>query len=106
MARAGTETATTRAPRGTKPVMQAFFAALDNVPETSRPVVAKAAQTMIRDELKNRREKLKAVAAKVKARHPQPAKRAAKPAAPKIVEQVPETPVKRRTRKQDIPVAA
>lgn len=58
----------TRLPRGTKPVVQAFLAALDAVPEVSRPAVAKAAQMMIRDELKARREKQrqapKSVAAK------------------------------------------
>ena len=51
----------TRLPRGTKPVAQAFLAALDAVPEASRPSVAKAAQIMIRDELKARREKLRQV---------------------------------------------
>ena len=57
---AETTAATTRAPRGAKPVAQAFLAALDSVPEAARSAVAKAAQVMIRDELKNRREKLKA----------------------------------------------
>ncbi len=54
------ETASTRLPRGTKPVAQAFLAALDSVPEMSRAAVAKAAQAMIRDELKARREKERA----------------------------------------------
>ena len=54
------ETASTRLPRGTKPVAQAFLAALDAVPDASRAAVAKAAQTMIRDELKARREKQRA----------------------------------------------
>ena len=58
----------TRAPRGTKPVSQAFFTALEAVPEASRAAVAKAAQVMIRDELKARREKTKAAATKEKAR--------------------------------------
>ena len=71
-----------RAPRGTKPVSQAFFAALESIPEASRSAVAKAAQAMIRDELKARREKLKIAAAKEKARQPVAAK-AAKPAAAK-----------------------
>ncbi len=62
------ETTSTRAPRGTKPVSQAFFTALDAVPEASRAAVAKAAQVMIRDELKTRREKMKAAAVKEKAR--------------------------------------
>ena len=83
------ETNTTRAPRGTKPVMQAFFTALDAIPEASRAAVGKAAQTMIRDEMKGRKEKLKLAAAKEKARKPvEPAKAtkaapAAKPAAAK-----------------------
>ena len=61
-------TISTRAPRGTKPVSLAFFTALDAVPEASRAAVAKAAQAMIRDELKLRRDKMKAAAAKEKAR--------------------------------------
>ena len=47
----------TRLPRGTKSVAQAFLAALDALPEVSRSAVAKAAQAMIRDELKARRDK-------------------------------------------------
>ena len=57
-----------RAPRGTKPVSQAFFEALDAVPEASRAAVAKAAQIMIRDELKARRDRRKAAALKEKTR--------------------------------------
>jgi hypothetical protein len=94
-------TATTRAPRGTKPVAQAFLAALDSVPEATRSAVAKAAQGMIRDELKNRREKLKAAAAKEKARRPAGAKRAAKAKAPQVADPAAApAPVKRRSRKQ------
>lgn len=55
MARA--ETASTRLPRGAGSVTKAFFAALDAVPETMQPTVAKAAQSAIRDELKRREEK-------------------------------------------------
>ena len=73
------ETTAARAPRGTKPVSQAFFTALESVPEASRSAVAKAAQAMIREELKARREKLKIAAAKEKARQPVAAKVAAKP---------------------------
>jgi hypothetical protein len=64
------DTAPTRSPRGTKPVSQAFFNALDAVPEAQRAAVAKAAQAMIRDELKARREKARAASAKEKARQP------------------------------------
>jgi hypothetical protein len=99
------ETATTRAPRGTKPVSQAFFAALDSVPEIQRAAVAKAAQVMIRDELKLRREKVKAATAKAKARAPArkisaPSKTPAprKAAAP-VVEVVEEKPAPKPVRK-------
>jgi len=76
------ELTTTRAPRGTKPVMVAFFAALDAAPEASRTAIAKAAQIMIREELKARRDKIKAAAAKLKARKPVPVKAAKIVAAP------------------------
>src|SRR5271165_3387453 len=71
-------TTAARAPRGTKPVSQAFFTALETVPEASRPAVAKAAHAMIRDELKAMREKSKAAAAKNKTRAPAKIKRTAK----------------------------
>ena len=77
------EMTTGRAPRGTKPVSQAFFNALAAVPEATRPAVAKAAQVMIRDELKAQREKTKAIAAKAKARKVPAPKRVAKPEAVK-----------------------
>ena len=103
-----TESTTTRAPRGTKPVMAAFFAALDATPEASRAAIAKAAQVMIRDELKSRREKVKAAAAKSKARKPVAAKPAVKavkieapppPAAPKPAAPKPAAPKMGRPRK-------
>ena len=56
------ETNSTRLPRGTKPVAQAFFAALDTVPDAQQSAVAKAAQILIRDGLKMRREKAKTTA--------------------------------------------
>ena len=61
------ETMSTRSPRGTKPVSEAFFAALARIPAASRAVVAKAAQTMIRDELKTQRDKAKTADVKQKA---------------------------------------
>ena len=64
---------TNRAPRGTKPVMQAFFTALDAIPEASRAAVGKAAQAMIRDEMKGRKDKLKLAAAKEKEKTRKPA---------------------------------
>lgn len=56
----------TRAPRGTKILAKAFFAAADEIPEPQRAEVVKAALAAIRDELKTAREK--AAAAKAKAR--------------------------------------
>jgi hypothetical protein len=91
------ETITPRAPRGTKPVSQAFFTALDAVPDAQRAAVAKAAQVMIRDELKLRREKVKAAAAKVKARTPARKAPVAKKAAPAPV--VAEEPAPKPARK-------
>ncbi len=77
-----------RAPRGTKTVAQAFFAALGDVAEGQQSVVASAALTAIRDALKVRREKTKKVAARARAKLPgktkaAPAKRA-KAAAPVV----------------------
>jgi hypothetical protein len=76
------ETGVARAPRGTRPVSQAFFTALDAVPEAQRAAVAKAAQVAIRDELKARREKSKATAAKAKAQPRTPASKASAPGKP------------------------
>ncbi len=106
MVKAETTTATTRAPRGTKPVAQAFFAALDSVPEAARSAVAKAAQAMIRDELKNRRDKLRT--AKAKARGPEAARRTPKTRTPEVAEPASApAQVKRRSRKQaGVPVSA
>src|SRR3954469_12039762 len=101
MAKAETTSATTRAPRGAKPVAQAFLAALDSVPEAARSAVAKAAQAMIRDELKSRRDKLKAAPANEKARRSATASRAPKSARKKPTEpNAAATPVERRSRKQ------
>ena len=71
------DTTSTRAPRGSKPVVQAFFSALNQVPEGQQVVVARAAQIMIRDELTRRRDKAKdaASAARGKSRQPAPAPR-------------------------------
>jgi hypothetical protein len=52
-----------RLPRGTKPVAQAFLEALEKIPQASRSAVAKAAQTLIRDELRADHEKQKAMRA-------------------------------------------
>ena len=85
------QSVSTRLPRGTRPVTQAFFTALDAVPEASRATVAKAAQVLIRDELKARREKIKAATAQTKTTRKPPV--AAKPAvAAKVIKPV-EAPV-------------
>ena len=86
---AKSETASPRAPRGTKSVSQAFFAALDAIPEASRAAVAKAAQAMIRDEIKSQREKAKAASAKDKARKPASRAKTVPNAAPKTVKRSP-----------------
>ncbi len=85
------ETSPSRAPRGTKPVIQAFFTALDAIPEATRAAVAKAAQTMIRDELKGRKEKMKVAAAKEKARKPTAPAKAPKASTPKAAPKVAKT---------------
>lgn len=95
------ETTTARAPRGTKPVSQAFFTALEAIPEASRAAVAKAAQAMIRDQIKAQREKAKAAAAKEKARKPAVQKPAKEEIAPNVEEMpaVEAAPKKGRPRK-------
>ena len=60
----------TRAPRGTKTVTQAFFAALDEIPDGQQAVVGAAALAGIRDELKERRAKNKGTATKARTRSP------------------------------------
>jgi hypothetical protein len=109
---------TTRSPRGAKPVSQAFFTALDSLPEASRDAVAKAALVMLRDGLKLQREKTKAAAVKEKAaaaktkaaaakEKPVAKKAVAKPVAkkrvatakPASVAEAPAAPAKRRGRK-------
>ncbi len=104
------ETTTTRAPRGTKPVILAFFAALDAVPDAQRAAVAKAAQVMIRDELKVRREKLKAAAAKLKTRAPvrkaSAPRKAAVPPAPAAEAVPPPKPARKPRRSPEPKIAA
>jgi hypothetical protein len=59
-----------RAPRGSGPVSQAFLKALESIPPHSQGEVAKAALVLIRDELKGRRDQLKAKPAKQGASKP------------------------------------
>ena len=98
-----------RLPRGAKPVTKAFFTALDAVPDATRSAVAKAAQSMIRDQLKLRRDKLREAAAKEKARRPVAVKpivaRASKAASP-ASRVAASAKTKRRPRKQADAAAA
>lgn len=110
---AKTETTAARSPRGTKPVAQAFFSALDTVPEAGRAAVAKAAQAMIRDQIKLQREKAKSMAAKAKAASAKKAATGAEEpaglkAGPKAkLTKAKPAPAKRRARKTaDVPAAA
>ena len=57
-------TATDRAPRGTKVLAQAFFTAADGIPDDRRDAVVKAALALIREQLKDVRDKAKAARAK------------------------------------------
>jgi hypothetical protein len=102
---ARSETSATRAPRGSRVVSQAFFAALDAVPEAQQVAVARAAQIMIRDQLKGRRENAARAATKRspaglthRAKPVATAKRRAKAAAPK--------PARRTRRSADAEPAA
>jgi len=68
-----------RLPRGTKPVVAAFFSALSEVPEPQRAAVTKAAVAAIRNGIRVNRERPANAAAKVRA----PAVTIQKAAAPK-----------------------
>ena len=90
-----------RAPRGTKNVTQAFFAALDDIADGQQAVVGAAALIAIRDELKGRRLKIKeaAAAAKAKAKTKAPAKRKAPARAKPAVKVAAKAPAARGARK-------
>ena len=66
----------TRAPRGTRNVTQAFFAALDGLSDSQQAGVATAALAAIRDALKARRLKAREAAARARAKAPAKAKAA------------------------------
>ena len=66
-----------RAPRGTRTVAQAFFQAAEEIPEDRRPDVVKAALSLIRDQIKEAREKARAAKQKRSAAK-QPVKKAAR----------------------------
>ena len=78
---APTETASTRLPRGTKVVQQAFFTALYGVADAQRPAVAKAALATIRDQLRSEQVKANEASLKQKMRKPLATKPPAKAAA-------------------------
>lgn len=72
--------AASRAPRGTKTLVQAFFSAADSVPEAQRDAVVKAALATIRTDLQDQRLKAKAAKAKARAKGDSPvARRGRKP---------------------------
>jgi hypothetical protein len=60
------QSATTRAPRGTKTLTKAFFEAALEIPENVRGNVVKASLALIRETLKGNREKATATKAKAK----------------------------------------
>ena len=62
--------ASSRAPRGTRVLTQAFFSAAEEIPEGQRDAVVKAAFASIRDALKEARDKAKAAKDKAKAGRP------------------------------------
>ncbi len=66
-----------RAPRGTRMVAQAFFQAVEEIPEDRRADVVKAALSLIRDQIKESREKARAAKQK-RSGAKQPAKKAAR----------------------------
>ena len=72
-----------RVPRGTKSVTQAFFEALDGIPDSQQAAVISAALAGIRDEVKARHLKRRENAAKAKAKAVAK-KAAAKKAAPAV----------------------
>jgi hypothetical protein len=92
-----------RAPRGSRPVTQAFLTALEAVPETSRASVAKAAMSMIKEMLKLQKPARMPAAAKAKkarAKSAAPAKvRKARATSAKVVAPEPPAVKKRRGRK-------
>ena len=64
---ATSEAARPRAPRGTKILTQAFFAALNDIPDAQQEAVAKAALAAVKDQLQLRRQKAKLLNARARA---------------------------------------
>jgi len=87
-----------RAPRGTKLLAQAFFAAADEIPEGQRDAVVKAALSAIRDTLKVNREKARATKAKAKGKAPAARGRKSSATAPRKAAKGRKAPVMRGRR--------
>ena len=64
---ATSDAARPRAPRGTKILTQAFFAALSDIPEAQQEAVAKAALIAVKEQLQLRRQKAKLLSARTRA---------------------------------------
>jgi hypothetical protein len=101
------DTARSRAPRGTKSVTDAFFSALHELPEIRQGEVAKAAQIAIRDALKLARDKAKAAKLSARARvAPAAKKMRAKPMAKKPVPAAKKSVAVRKPRAASVAAAA
>ena len=98
--------ARTRTPRGTKNVTQAFFEALDGIPDNQQAAVATAALAGIRDEVKARRLKGKEAAARAKAKAPAKTKAPAKAKAAPARKAKKAAPAKRAPAAPSKPAAA
>ncbi len=98
--------ARTRAPRGTKNVTQAFFEALDGIPDNQQAAVATAALAGIRDEVKARRLKGKEAAARAKAKAPAKTKAPTKAKAAPARKAKKAAPARRAAAAPSKPVAA
>ena len=64
---ATSDAARPRAPRGTKILTQAFFAALSDIPQAQQEAVAKAALIAVKEQLQMRRQKAKLLDARTRA---------------------------------------
>ncbi|HEY2132036.1 MAG TPA: hypothetical protein VGH36_03535 [Acetobacteraceae bacterium] len=104
---ANSDTARSRAPRGTKSVTDAFFSALHELPEIRQSEVAKAAQIAIRDVLKLARDKAKAAKLAARARvAPAGKKMRAKPIAKKATPAAKKLVTSRKPRAASVAAAA
>lgn len=72
---ANLDVARPRAPRGTKILTQAFFAALSDIPQPQQEAVGKAALAAIKEQLQVKRQKAKSAEARARVSgKPKPAK--------------------------------